>query len=147
MKYLLFCITLVFWIFNSAYAQSAVAETQTPPKWVSKEHPSPKFPYIFTWDGCSVSVGQEGSGVTVDAYDQNWRGKHITQTIMIEKNSGGGFYKLSYTRETNVTNTGYIFSIDTEGYDVFEAKCREAVKSLPIGIQRTFHGYYGIGSK
>lgn len=147
MKHLLFCITLAFCSFEGVYAQSAMPEAETSPKWVAKEHPSLEFPYIFIWDGCSVSVEQEGEGVTVDAYDQNWRGKHITQTIMIKKNSGGDFYKLSYTRETNVTNTGYIFSIDTEGYDVFEAKCREAVKSLPIGIQKTFHCFYGLGCR
>lgn len=147
MKRLLLCITLAFSILVGAYAEFAVAEAETAPKWVVHKHPSVNFPYIFTWNGCSVSVRQEGAGVTIDAYDPNWRGKHITQTVVIEKDSGGAFYKFSYTRETNVTNTGYIFAIDTEGYDVFEAKCAEAVKSLPIGIQKAFHGFYSIGGK
>ena len=147
MKRLLICITLAFSILVGAYPELAVAEAETPPKWITQKHPSINFPYIYTWNECSVSVRQEGAGVTLNAYDPNWRGKHITQTIIIEKQPGGAFYPLSYTRETNVTNAGYIFSLDTEDYDVFETKCAEAVKSLPIGIQKAFHGFYGIGGK
>lgn len=147
MKRLPLCITLAFSILIGAYAGLAVAEAETSPKWVAHKHPSGNFPYIFTWDGCSVGVRQEGAGITINAQDPNWRGKHITQTIVIEKDPGGAFYKFSYTRETDVTNAGYVLSLDTEDYDVFETKCAEAAKSLPIGIRRAFHGFYGIGGK
>ena len=139
MKHLLLCIALVFGIVASANADESEA-----PKWTVDAHSGVNFPYTYVWNECTVHVRSAGAGIVVEAVDPSWRGMHITQTIVIEKHLGGAVYKLAFTKETGVTNSGAILSIDTEGYDVFESKCVEAVKSLPKGIQKAFHGFYGI---
>lgn len=147
MKLLLFCITLFFWVSSNVYAEQIVSEVSATPTWTLREHPSVNFPILYTLNGCSVSVREDGRGITVDASDSNWRGMHITQTFVIQEHAGGAFYLFGFTRETGVRNAGYILSIDTEGYDVFEAKCLESARLLPKNVQKAFHGYYGLGAK
>lgn len=147
MKLIFLCITLIFCIGSNVYAEQDVSDVPATPTWTLREHPSANFPILYTLNGCSVSVRADGSGITVDASDSNWRGKHITQTFVIQEHAGGAFYLFGFTRETGVRNAGYVLSIDTEGYDVFEAKCLESVKLLPKNVQKAFHGYYGLGAK
>lgn len=147
MKLIFFCITLIFCVGSNAYAEQAVSDVPATPTWTLREHPSANFPILYTLNGCSVSVRADGSGITVDASDPNWRGKHITQTFVIQEHPGEATYLFGFTRETGVRNAGYVLSIDTEGYDVFEAKCLEPARLLPRYVQKAFHGYYGLGAK
>ena len=149
MKLLLLGIALSFCFLTSTYAESAVAVTDevVPVKWAVLAHPSGNFSYTYVWDGCAIHMRSAKAGMVVEAVDPNWRGMHITQTIVIEEHPGGASYKLAFTKETGVRNGGVVLSLDTEGYDVFDSRCAEAVKSLPKGIQKAFYGFYGIGGK
>lgn len=100
------------------------------------------YPVMYTFNGCTVRPHVSGYGVRVNATDPSWYGKIVLQSFTIRKNNYGGAYK-----EESISLTEYgdhFFWYFDGGYDVFFVKCREAAKSLPLGVRKAFLGYYTL---
>lgn len=146
MRYLLLSVILILATFNSAYAELAVDE-QASLEWSVDRRFDSGNVLRYRHNECTVFLRDDRGWLTVEAYNTDWQGKHITQVTSIQRRIIGGFLKLSYTVETGFKNSGHIFAIDTGGYDVFADKCIGAAENLPVEVKNEFHGFYGLGEE
>lgn len=138
-KMMLVLVTTIFFAVP-AFAQ----DVQSKIEWKMTNWDNPTFPKSYSFNGCNVSVRADGLGVTLNAFDSNWYGKHLTQTVIIEQNKWGGASVKKYCRIAYQTDDGFRLSLETKGYAVFYVKCLDAARHLPQDVRQAFLVHYGL---
>jgi len=121
---------------------------------------SGEFSETYRNKDCSVRIYADGSGVKFEAYDFDSNGNGVQQNNDLTR-SGDLFLNLveilkrSWDQKTEAWRGADLFSIDQApsldvlekglGYNLFLKKCQVAVSELPLKVQASFHGLYGIG--
>jgi len=126
------------------FAMPAFAQDAPTTKWKMTNVNNPLFPKSYSLNNCNVDVRADNLGVTLQAVDRDWYGKHITETVVIEQDKWGGTSVQKYYLIAHQTNDGAMTSLDTIDYEVFWVKCLDAARQLPQDVQRAFLGHYGL---
>lgn len=89
---------------------------------------------------CSVAISKDGNSIIVNAYDYDWYGKTVAQTVEIDSVSR------KVQKHISTTKNGERMFIHSEGggYDVFWAKCKPHAEALPPEVRAKFSNQWGV---
>jgi len=89
---------------------------------------------------CSVIISRDGNSIIVNAYDYEWYGKTVTQTVKINSDT----HKVEKYIRTIENGESPFTRFKEGGYDVFWSKYRPHAEALPAEVRKKFNGQWGI---